>query len=97
MVELEDLRIVAVQFSDLPLEQLKKSVHLIETDGSVYKGAEAVFRAFVYTQKRLAVFAHWAYGRVPGFKFLSEILYNLVAQNRIFIFSLGHKMHRGKR
>src|SRR4051794_33290358 len=35
---------VAENFPELPRDELEQAVHLIEADGSVYRGAEAVFR-----------------------------------------------------
>jgi predicted DCC family thiol-disulfide oxidoreductase YuxK len=76
---------IAARFPEIPREQFDTAVQLIEPDGSVYAGAEAVFRA-------LAQNPHWQWPRhfyetsVP-FADLTEWAYHLVATNRKF-FSL---------
>src|SRR5690348_8513074 len=39
---------VAERFPELGRERFEESVQLVETDGRVYSGAEAVFRSLVY-------------------------------------------------
>src|SRR5580704_8835449 len=43
---------VAAQFPELPGERFAESIQLIETDGWVYEGAEAVFRSLTYARFR---------------------------------------------
>ena len=43
---------IAAQFPEIPREQFDTAVQLIETDGSVYSGAEAVFRTLAYSPSR---------------------------------------------
>jgi predicted DCC family thiol-disulfide oxidoreductase YuxK len=42
---------IAAQFPEIPRERFQSSVQLIETDGAVYSGAEAVFRALAKNPK----------------------------------------------
>ncbi len=77
---------VAGQFPELPRAQLEKSVHLVDGDGRVYRGAEAVFRS-------LAGVRRWPlrwYQHVPGAAWLSEAMYRTVAANRGFFSFLTH-------
>jgi predicted DCC family thiol-disulfide oxidoreductase YuxK len=60
------------RFPEISRERCKQSVQLIEPDGSVYEGAEAVFRSLG---------RQWMY-RAPGVGPLSEWLYRLVARHR---------------
>jgi hypothetical protein len=53
---------------------------LIETDGTVYEGAEAVFRALTYA--RYQSWAFWMYESVPGFAAVTEWMYQFVAGQR---------------
>ena len=39
---------IAAQFPEIPRQQFDTAVQLIETDGSVYSGAEAVFRTLAH-------------------------------------------------
>ena len=76
---------IAAQFPEIPREQFDTAVQLIEPDGSVYSGAEAVFRALAHNPR-------WQWPRrfyetsVP-FADFTEWAYRLVAGNRTF-FSL---------
>jgi predicted DCC family thiol-disulfide oxidoreductase YuxK/uncharacterized membrane protein YphA (DoxX/SURF4 family) len=67
------------RFPDIPREAFAAAVHLVETDGRVSRGAEAVYRALALVGARLPLLAHrW----VPGFAAASEWGYRLVAANR---------------
>ncbi len=66
------------EFPELPREQFQESVVLIETDGAVYSGAEAVFRSLG---------REWLY-RLPSVAPVSEWAYRLVARNRQFFSAL---------
>jgi len=70
----------AERFPEIPLEQFERSVIYIETDGSVFSGAEAVFRSLQCrsSKKWLA----WSYYHVPGFAPVSESLYKIISLNR---------------
>jgi predicted DCC family thiol-disulfide oxidoreductase YuxK len=73
-------RSVAARFPNVPAQALSAAVHLIDTDGSVYAGAEAVFRALAAVP-RYARWLHW-YRRSRLFASISECLYRFVAQHR---------------
>lgn len=64
---------VAVQFPEIPREEFTQSVQLIEPDGAVYDGAEAVYRSLGRQR---------AYEKIPGLAPLSEWAYRLVARHR---------------
>jgi len=72
----------AERFPEIPREQFERSVIFIESDGSVFLGAEAVFRSLRCrsSKKWLA----WSYDHVPGFAAVSESLYRIIAFNRRF-------------
>ena len=72
----------AERFPEIPREQFDRSVICIEADGSVFFGAEAVFRSLRCrsSKKWLA----WSYAHVPGFAAVSESLYKITASNRRF-------------
>jgi len=73
---------VAEQFPEIPREQFDTAVQLIEPDGTVYSGAEAVFRALAKNPKR-----QWAlrwYNKSRTFARLSEAVYGFVARHREF-------------
>jgi predicted DCC family thiol-disulfide oxidoreductase YuxK len=69
---------VAEKLPDLSRTQLTQAVHLIEPDGSICCGAEAVFRLLAF-KNRLPL---WLYRRVPGFAQCAAFFYRLVARHR---------------
>lgn len=71
---------VAREFPELPRERFEGSVQLVETDGVVYSGAEAVFRSLTYS--RAWGWLLWIYQNVPGFKPVTESSYRFVARHR---------------
>ncbi len=80
----QDLRITE-QFPEIPQKQFDTAVQLIEADGAVYSGAEAVFRTLAHNPKR-----RWPldiYQSSPAFHNFTEWAYRLVGENRTF-FSL---------
>lgn len=71
---------VAEQFPAISLEQFQASVQLVQPDGSVHVGAEAVFRALAYNPNY--GWPLWMYLKIPGVASVTEFLYRLVARNR---------------
>src|SRR5207237_8910557 len=55
----------AERFPEIPREQFERSVIYIETDGSVFLGAEAVFRSLRCRSSRK--WLAWSYDHVPSF------------------------------
>lgn len=79
-VDYEPYQDAAARFPEIPLINFQKSVQLITPENNVYAGAEAVFETLAYSGRQ----RWWIrfYRRVPGFAFLSERFYGLVAANR---------------
>jgi predicted DCC family thiol-disulfide oxidoreductase YuxK len=71
---------VAPRFPQIPVERFRASVQLVEGDGRVYEGAEAVFRALAAVPGRGWPLA--LYRNVPGFAPLAEAIYGFVARHR---------------
>jgi predicted DCC family thiol-disulfide oxidoreductase YuxK len=71
---------VAKQFPNISLEQFQASVQLVQPDGSVYVGAEAVFRTLASNPNH--GWPLWMYLEIPGVARMTEFLYRLVARNR---------------
>ncbi len=76
---------IAAQFPEIPREQFDTAVQLIEPDGSVYSGAEAVFRTLAHSSNLQWQFR--TYKNSSAFANITEWAYSLVAKNRTF-FSL---------
>jgi len=68
------------RFPELAREQLERSVHFIESDGRVYRGAEAVFRS----QQCARRWPLWLYENIPAAAAVSETAYAFVAAHRSF-------------
>src|SRR5438046_9898617 len=81
-VDYEISQHVAGKFPEISLEQFQRSVVLIEPDGAVFTGAEAVFRSLrSRSSKRWLA---WSYYHVPGFAPISEAFYKFVSMNPRF-------------
>lgn len=80
-VDVAPFQSVAARFGeDLPVECFQSAIRLIEPDGQVYSGAEAVFRALSYGPGNSK--AYWCYRRLPGFGLCARGFYWVVSKNR---------------
>jgi lipase maturation factor 1 len=70
----------AARFPEIPIEQFKRSVVLIEPDGEAFFAAEAVYRSLRYRSSRK--WLAWSYDHVPGFAGISEAAYKFIARHR---------------
>jgi predicted DCC family thiol-disulfide oxidoreductase YuxK len=70
----------ATDRAGIPESNLSRAVHLIDADGRVSSGAEAVFRTLA-AGKRNSLWL-WMYRRVPGFAPIAELGYRWVARHR---------------
>ncbi len=67
-------------YPEISRKEFESAVQFIETDGTIYRGAEAVFRSLGY---RFG--CKWmmrAYERLPGFAWITEAAYQQVARHR---------------
>ena len=81
-VDYETSQNVADKFPDIPRERFERSVIVIEPDGTVFFGAEAVVRSI--RSRASTRWLAWSYDRVPGFAPLLEGFYGIIASNRRF-------------
>src|ERR1044071_3641086 len=81
-VDYETSQQIGERFPEISREQFERSVTLIEPDGAVYFGAEAVFRSLRCRSSRK--WLSWSYEHVPGFAMLAESGYKLISANRRF-------------
>jgi len=78
-VDFEPYQTAHARFPSIEVGAFRAAVHLVEPDGRVSRGAEAVVRALAHGGRR---FPLAAYGRLPGVALLSEWGYRLVAAHR---------------
>src|SRR6059058_594396 len=78
----------AHRFPEIPVEQFKRAVALIEPTGEAFLAAEAVYRSLRYRSSRK--WLAWSYDHIPGFAAISEIAYKFIARHR----SLGSAVTR---
>ncbi len=71
---------VADRYPEVPRETFERSVHLIETDGAVYSGAEAVFRSLAHAPGKR--WSWWLYQNAPGVAPVTENVYRFIANHR---------------
>jgi|HubBroStandDraft_3_1064219.scaffolds.fasta_scaffold02235_4 predicted DCC family thiol-disulfide oxidoreductase YuxK len=78
------------RFPSLPVERFRRAVQLIEPDGNVYEGAEAVFR----TLAKQPGHGHWlaTYRRLPGARTLFDAGYHWVAGHRNFLYPATRRL-----
>lgn len=70
------------RFPEIPPDYFKSAVQLVETDGGVLSGADAVFKSLSYAPGKS--WTYRLYRIIPGFAWLSGFIYNFVARNRSF-------------
>jgi len=78
----------AARFPEIPVEQFRRAVALIEPNGEAFFAAEAVYRSLGYRSSRKWLV--WSYDHVPGFAAISETAYKFIARHR----SLGSTFTR---
>jgi predicted DCC family thiol-disulfide oxidoreductase YuxK len=81
-VDYESFQTAAAKFPEIPRHEFEKAVHFIETDGEVFRAAEAVYRSLGHN--RYHRWPKWCYDRVPGFAAISETAYSFIARHRGF-------------
>jgi predicted DCC family thiol-disulfide oxidoreductase YuxK len=74
-------RDIPQRFPEISRDQAARAVQLIETDGRVSEGAEAVFRLLVLGRCRGPL---WAYEHLPGVSRASDRAYRVFANHRPF-------------
>jgi predicted DCC family thiol-disulfide oxidoreductase YuxK len=82
-VEYRAFQEVADQFPEIPRVAFERAVQLIETDGRVSSGADAVFQLFEFASKkrRLLKFLR----KVPGFMPVARLAYAFIASHRTWL------------
>src|ERR1700730_2656926 len=81
-IDYETSEQIGDRFPEIPREQFNRSVILVEPDGAVFFGAEAVFRSLRCRSSKK--WLSWSYDHVPGFAAISEGFYKIIAANRRF-------------
>jgi len=70
----------AARFPQIDERQFRRAVHLVEADGRVSRGAEAVFRAMALCGRKRWLL--WLYEHLPPARFASDKAYRWYAANR---------------
>jgi predicted DCC family thiol-disulfide oxidoreductase YuxK len=79
-VEYLSSREAAERFPGILPERFQNAVQLAQPDGTVYEGAEAVFRTLAHNPNH--GWPLWMFLNVPGVARVTEFLYRLIARNR---------------
>jgi predicted DCC family thiol-disulfide oxidoreductase YuxK len=80
VVEYAPFQEVAERFPEIPREAFDKAVQFIETDGTVYSAAAAVFRSLGHKRGRKWMIR--CYEHVPGFALITAAAYRVIARHR---------------
>ncbi|MBV8813165.1 MAG: lipase maturation factor family protein [Verrucomicrobia bacterium] len=82
-VDIVPFQSAGARFSeDIPVQCFRSAMRLIEPDGRVYSGAEAVLRALSYGAAPGRSGSYWCYQHVPGFGIICRAFYDCVAKHR---------------
>ena len=78
----------ADDYPDIAVEDLDAAIHLIESDGTVCKGAKATYSLYqdIHPQSILLLF----YRFLPGFGFFSELCYRFFSTHRSLLAFITH-------
>jgi lipase maturation factor 1 len=68
------------RFPEIRREDFEQAFHFIAKDGTVFRGAEAVFRSLGTVRRRRWLLL--CYEHVPGFPAITETAYRVIARNR---------------
>src|SRR3954464_13821647 len=68
------------RFSAITTDAVSRAVHLIEPDGTITRGAEAVFRIAALSRKR--PWLKWCYENMSIFRAVAETGYEWIARHR---------------
>jgi predicted DCC family thiol-disulfide oxidoreductase YuxK len=79
-VEYAPFQEVADRFPEIAPDNFAQALHFIDRDGTVYRGAEAVFRSLGSVRGGRGLI--WCYQHLPGFEPITEMAYGAVARNR---------------
>jgi lipase maturation factor 1 len=79
-VEYAPFQEVADRFPEIPPDDFAQALHFIDSDGTVYRGAEAVFRSLGSVRGGRVLI--WSYTQLPGFAAITEVTYGAIARNR---------------
>src|SRR5690606_11085138 len=69
-------------YAEIPLTEMKRAVQLIETDGTVYSGAHAIFKVLALISGARGILIPYYYLR--GYAWISQTGYEIVSRNRPF-------------
>src|SRR3954452_444362 len=79
-IEFVPFQEAAAKLPQIPERDFRRAVHFIHRGGHVARGAEAVFRAMAYCNRKRWLL--WLYVTLPPFAFASELVYRIIAANR---------------
>jgi predicted DCC family thiol-disulfide oxidoreductase YuxK len=73
----------ATRFPDVPESAFAEAVQLVEPDGTVTAGADAIFRAFELGASKGGHRSLTRLGKVPGVRSVARLVYRFVARHRM--------------
>lgn len=86
-VELLSFQSSRERFPEILIGDCERSIHWVDLNGNVFKGAEAIFRILACVSDNAWML--WIYKHVPGFALVAEFVYQIVSKNRKFLGYIG--------
>jgi len=81
-VDYEPFQEIADRFPEISRADFERAVQFIETDGTIFRAAEAVFRSLGH--KRSRRWTIWCYEHLSAFAGVTEAAYRFIARHRQF-------------
>jgi predicted DCC family thiol-disulfide oxidoreductase YuxK len=78
---------VVMDIPDVPEWAFREALRLVETDGRIYNGPEAIYKALTYNAKWTFLFRKYRFSHF--FNYMSDHIYDFIAKHRNSMFALS--------
>ena len=85
-VECLPFQLLHEKFPKILIIDCERSIHWVDMNGNVFKGAEAIFRTLACVPGK--AWPLWIYKNIPGFSLVAEYFYQIISKNRKLLGSI---------
>ena len=85
-VEYLSFQLSRERFPKILIEDCERSIHWVDINGNIFKGAEAIFRTLACVPNK--TWPLWTYQNIFGFALVAEYVYQVVSKNRKLLGSI---------